>query len=129
MSMNPARSFSSAAPAHLWSYLWIYFVDPVLGMLTAAELRSFVFGVEDRGCAKLHHADNKRCIFCGHRLAATAVVALAVLFGSAAYAAPALPDRSHSRFQISSVRLRSIRTSCNSAKSLEPKRSLPPSLS
>src|SRR5205085_10550809 len=52
MSMNPARSFSSAAAGRIWSHLWIYFVAPVLGMLTAAELRAIFFGREHRACAK-----------------------------------------------------------------------------
>jgi len=38
MSMNPARSFASAAPAGFWSDLWIYFVAPPLGMLAAAAI-------------------------------------------------------------------------------------------
>ena len=40
MSMNPARSFASAAPAGLWADLWIYFVAPPLGMWTAAAMHS-----------------------------------------------------------------------------------------
>ena len=63
MSMNPARTFGSAFPASYWHALWIYFVAPTLGMLVAAE----VFLRARRGigpfCAKLHHANNKRCIF------------------------------------------------------------------
>lgn len=66
MSMNPARSFASAAPAGAWSPLWIYFLAPTLGMLAAAECYVRAF---DRGavhCAKLVHADDQRCIHCGH---------------------------------------------------------------
>lgn len=63
MSMNPARTFGSAFPAGYWHALWIYFIAPTLGMLIAAE----VFLRARRGigpfCAKLHHANNKRCIF------------------------------------------------------------------
>ena len=40
MSMNPARSFASAAVAGQWTDLWIYFVAPPLGMLTAALVHS-----------------------------------------------------------------------------------------
>lgn len=63
MSMNPARTFSSAAVSGTWTAWWIYFVAPPLAMLAAAE----VF-VKDRGlksvfCAKLHHHNDKRCIF------------------------------------------------------------------
>jgi aquaporin Z len=63
MSMNPARSFGPAVNGCYWHALWVYFVAPTLGMLIAAEgfLRA------RRGapsfCAKLHHANNKRCIF------------------------------------------------------------------
>ena len=37
MSMNPARSFASALPAHLWTDFWVYLTAPFLGMLLAAE--------------------------------------------------------------------------------------------
>jgi aquaporin Z len=37
MSMNPARSFASAVPAHQWTALWVYFIAPLLGMFLAAE--------------------------------------------------------------------------------------------
>jgi aquaporin Z len=66
MSMNPARSFASAAPAGLWNDLWLYFSAPLLGMLAAAEV---VTRTVDRGrvsCAKLQHASNHRCIHCGY---------------------------------------------------------------
>ena len=38
MSMNPARTFSSAFVGHLWTGLWIYFIAPVLAMQFAATL-------------------------------------------------------------------------------------------
>jgi aquaporin Z len=64
MSMNPARTFASAVPAHYWTTLWLYFTAPLIGMLAAAEvhLRSSSPRI---GCAKLHHDNSKRCIFCG----------------------------------------------------------------
>src|SRR5262249_36867795 len=37
MSMNPARSVSSAAPARAWRDIWVYLSAPVLGMFLAAE--------------------------------------------------------------------------------------------
>ena len=38
MSLNPARSFGSAATADQWHGIWLYFVSPVLAMLLATEL-------------------------------------------------------------------------------------------
>lgn len=63
MSMNPARTFSSAVSANVWISLWIYFIAPPLGMLVAAEfyLRRNVGRAV--ACAKLHHHNNQRCIF------------------------------------------------------------------
>ena len=63
MSMNPARTFGPAAYGGYWHTLWIYFIAPTVGMLAAAE----TFLRTRRGvapfCAKLHHANDKRCIF------------------------------------------------------------------
>jgi len=63
MSMNPARTFSSALGAQVWMSLWIYFIAPTLGMLAAAEI--FTRGKTRRSaaCAKFHHHNNQRCIF------------------------------------------------------------------
>jgi aquaporin Z len=66
MSMNPARSFASAAPAFMWQNFWIYIVAPVIGMLTGAQL-FLLFKARARiGCAKLLHPADQRCIHCGH---------------------------------------------------------------
>lgn len=65
MSMNPARSFASAVPARYWIDLWIYFTAPFVGMLLAAELYLRTNGAKTIGCAKLHHQNRERCIFCG----------------------------------------------------------------
>ncbi len=68
MSMNPARTFASALPAQLWKALWVYFTAPLVGMLLAAELYLRVKGAHNVFCAKLHHQNNKRCIFkCGYK--------------------------------------------------------------
>ncbi len=68
MSMNPARSLGSAAPAHLWTALWVYFTAPPLGMLLAAEVFLHVRGAHRILCAKLHHQNARRCIFrCGYK--------------------------------------------------------------
>lgn len=66
MSMNPARSFASAAPAGLWGDLWIYIVAPPLGMSLAAALHRAATAGRP-GCAKLVHDDGRPCIHCGHR--------------------------------------------------------------
>jgi aquaporin Z len=63
MSMNPARTFSSAVGAHTWMALWIYFVAPPLGMLLAAEFYRRLNASRAVACAKLHHHNNQRCIF------------------------------------------------------------------
>ena len=63
MSMNPARTFGSAFFARYWHGLWIYFTAPTMGMLIAAEIFLRVRGGDGPCCAKLHHANNKRCIF------------------------------------------------------------------
>ena len=65
MSMNPARTFASAVPAGAWMGLWLYFAAPLLGMVVAGEVYLLSFGRVY--CAKLHHDNDKRCIFChGH---------------------------------------------------------------
>lgn len=63
MSMNPARTFSSAVGAQVWMSLWIYFVAPPLGMLLAAETYRRINVTRAVACAKLHHYNNRRCIF------------------------------------------------------------------
>jgi len=70
MSMNPARSFASAAPAGLWDALWIYFIAPPLGMLGAAAIHARV-GAR-AGCAKLQHPPGVRCIHCAAGVRAAA---------------------------------------------------------
>jgi aquaporin Z len=66
MSMNPARTFGSALGAQLWTSLWIYFAAPPLGMLLAAEVYKRIKGGQAVACAKLHHYNDRRCIFrCG----------------------------------------------------------------
>ena len=69
MSMNPARTLGSALPARIWDALWIYFTAPPLGMLLASEVYVRTRGLGSVICAKLHHHNNKRCIFnCGYAL-------------------------------------------------------------
>jgi aquaporin Z len=67
MSMNPARTFGSAIPGEIWTAIWIYFTAPPLGMLLAASLYLRFWGPQGVICAKLHHQNDKRCIFrCGY---------------------------------------------------------------
>jgi aquaporin Z len=61
MSMSPARTFASAVSAMIWSGLWLYFAAPLLGMGLAGEVYVQSFGRVY--CAKLHHDNDKRCIF------------------------------------------------------------------
>jgi len=66
MSMNPARSFASAAPSGIWTAGWIYFTAPFLGMFSAVELYRLFRFTTQRMCAKLDHPLDRRCIHCGH---------------------------------------------------------------
>jgi aquaporin Z len=75
MSMSPARSFASAAPGGLWNSLWIYFTAPPLGMMLAAQVYLWLRGKHAVFCAKLHHDNDKRCIFrCNYRTLLTITV-------------------------------------------------------
>jgi aquaporin Z len=65
MSMNPARSFASALAGNSWTSLWVYFTAPLIGMLAAAEVYLRTPGFSRVACAKLHHENATRCIFCG----------------------------------------------------------------
>ena len=64
MSTNPARTFGPAVYASYWNTLWIYFIAPPIGMLAAAEVFLLFRQGRRLNCAKLHHHNNKRCIFC-----------------------------------------------------------------
>ena len=63
--MNPARTFGSALPPMIWDGLWVYLTAPPLGMLFAAEFYLWRKGRQAVKCCKLHHNNDKRCIFCG----------------------------------------------------------------
>ena len=68
MSINPARTFASALPSHVWTGAWIYFIAPPLGMIAASEFYLQSCGIKEVICAKLHHDSVHRCIFrCGYR--------------------------------------------------------------
>ena len=63
MSTNPARTFGSALHANYWHALWVYLVAPSVGMLAAGEVFLLMRHGAAPFCAKLHHANNERCIF------------------------------------------------------------------
>jgi aquaporin Z len=87
MSMNPARTLGSAIAAQVWTALWVYFTAPPLGMALAAELYSRLKGPNAIRCAKLHHDNDRRCIFrCGYQPG-----------GMAAAHRPAYPDQAAER--------------------------------
>jgi aquaporin Z len=64
MSLNPARTLGSAIPAMTWTALWVYLTAPPLGMLAAAEAYAAARSARAVRCAKLHHQNDRRCIFC-----------------------------------------------------------------
>ncbi len=66
MSMNPARSFASAAASGSWGDLWIYLIAPPLGMALAVAIFTGSANLRTQLCAKLYHADDVRCIHCGY---------------------------------------------------------------
>jgi aquaporin Z len=55
--MNPARSFASAFPAHIYTAFWIYMFIPFAGMLSAAEI--FLFAERRKASLKTNiiHAE------------------------------------------------------------------------
>ncbi len=65
-SINPARTTSSAVFADVWTAVWLYFVAPLLGMMTSAEIYMRVYGREKVLCAKLHPDPKYPCPFLCH---------------------------------------------------------------
>lgn len=62
-SVNPARTFSSAFFAWVWWGVWIYFVAPCFGMLTAAAIYIRAAGPARVYCAKVFHDLHSPCPF------------------------------------------------------------------
>jgi aquaporin Z len=62
-SINPARTTGSAVFAHVWTAVWLYFVAPVLGMMTSAQIYLRAYGIESVLCAKLHPDPKYPCPF------------------------------------------------------------------
>lgn len=67
MSMNPARTLASAIPSGIWTSIWVYFSAPILAMLMAGRCYVWIAGRQAIFCAKLHHQNSRRCIFCESR--------------------------------------------------------------
>lgn len=65
-SINPARTTGSAVFAHVWTAAWLYFVAPLFGMMTSAEIYLRVYGKENVLCAKLHPDPDYPCPFLCH---------------------------------------------------------------
>jgi aquaporin Z len=65
-SINPARTVGSAVFANVWTGVWLYFVAPMLGMMTSAEIYVRVYGIESILCAKLHPDSSYPCAFLCH---------------------------------------------------------------
>jgi aquaporin Z len=65
-SINPARTTGSAFFAGVWTAGWLYFVAPLLGMLTAAEVYVRINGDNRVLCAKLHPDPALPCPFLCH---------------------------------------------------------------
>jgi aquaporin Z len=62
-SVNPARTLSSAVFAGTWQGVWIYFVAPCLGMLSAAAVYIKTVGLNRVYCAKVFHDTRSVCPF------------------------------------------------------------------
>ncbi len=66
MSINPARSFASATAGGIWTYAWVYYSAPILGMLSAVAVYRWLSPRRGVHCAKLDHPAHVRCIHCGY---------------------------------------------------------------
>jgi aquaporin Z len=65
MGMHLVRAMSSLLSTMTLTGVVIYLTVPPTGMLTAAELYLWRHGAGAVKCCKLHHNNDKRCIFCG----------------------------------------------------------------
>jgi aquaporin Z len=65
-SINPARTTGSAFFAGVWTAGWLYFVAPLLGMFSAAEIYVRLNGGDRVLCAKLHPDTAFPCPFVCH---------------------------------------------------------------
>jgi aquaporin Z len=62
-SVNPARTVASALFAQVWTALWIYFLAPVGGMMSAAAVYVMRSGSDAVLCAKIYHDQHSPCPF------------------------------------------------------------------
>lgn len=72
-SMNPARTFSSAIVADIWTGWWIYYTAPVLGMLAAVEVHRLFEPDPSRLCLRLNHSTTIPTLHPCHCLPGTSV--------------------------------------------------------
>jgi len=72
-SMNPARTFSSAIVADVWTGWWIYYTAPVLGMLAAVEVHRLFATDPSRLCLRLNHSKKLPTLHPCNCLADTAI--------------------------------------------------------
>jgi aquaporin Z len=61
MSMNPARTLASAIPSHVYTAIWIYFLAPVGGMLSAGYLFKTVYILKRGDCRDMMLHINGQC--------------------------------------------------------------------
>jgi aquaporin Z len=61
--LNPARTFSSALFAGVWTAVWIYLSAPLLGMLMGAGCFVTVAGMDKVYCGKIYHDLDSTCPF------------------------------------------------------------------
>ncbi|HEX3851839.1 MAG TPA: aquaporin [Polyangiaceae bacterium] len=61
MSLNPARSFASAAIAASFRGFWIYLTAPIAGMLLGVEVQKRLDSRHERLCGKLNHSETVAC--------------------------------------------------------------------
>lgn len=61
MSLNPARTFASAAVAGAWQGFWIYLTAPIAGVLAGVEVLCTFDRYREQLCGKLSHDPSITC--------------------------------------------------------------------
>lgn len=67
MSLNPARSFGSAATAGQWAGLWLYFAAPILAMLLATEAYRYMRDARWVVSKDEQRAERRRCLLSDYK--------------------------------------------------------------